>query len=61
MRACEDPPVPDSPLQGNAIRLTQELTETAKSVKALVDMLERDPQSLIFGKGRDEKTKADKK
>ena len=53
--------VPDSPLQGNAIRLTQELTETAKSVKSLVEMLERDPQSLIFGKkSRDEKAKDDK-
>ena len=42
--------VPDSPLQGNVIRLTKELTETAKSVRALVDLLERDPQSLLFGK-----------
>ena len=48
--------VPDSPLQGNVIRLTKELTETAKSVRALVDLLERDPQSLLFGKSaKDEK------
>lgn len=46
----------DSPLQGNVIRLTQELAETAKSARALVDMLERDPQSLLFGKkAKDEK------
>ncbi len=40
----------DSPLQGNVIRLTQELAATARSVKSLVEMLERDPQSLLFGK-----------
>ena len=46
----------DSPLQGNVIRLTQELAETAKSARALVDLLERDPQSLLFGKkAKDEK------
>ncbi len=46
----------DSPLQGNVIRLTQELADTAKSARALVDMLERDPQSLLFGKkAKDEK------
>ncbi len=40
----------DSPLQGNVIKLTQELAATAKSVRTLVEMLERDPQSLIFGR-----------
>lgn len=49
--------VPDSPLQGNVIRLTRELTETAKSVRALVDLLERDPQSLLFGKSAKEEKK----
>ncbi len=39
----------DSPLQGNVIKLTQELAATARSVRSLVEMLERDPQSLIFG------------
>jgi paraquat-inducible protein B len=49
--------VPDSPLQGNAIKLTKDLAETAKSVKALVDLLERDPQSLIFGRKKKEEKK----
>ena len=49
--------VPDSPLQGNVIRLTKELAETAKSVRALVDLLERDPQSLLFGKSAKEEKK----
>ncbi len=47
----------DSPLQGNVIRLTQELAETAKSARALVEMLERDPQSLLFGKKAKEEKK----
>ena len=47
----------DSPLQGNVIRLTQELAETAKSARALVDLLERDPQSLLFGKKAKEEKK----
>ena len=46
----------DSPLQGNVIRLAQELAETAKSARALIEMLERDPQSLLFGnKAKEEK------
>ncbi len=54
---------PDSPLQGNVIKLTQELAATARSVKSLVDMLESDPQSLIFGKDKKalEKRAEDKK
>ena len=51
--------VPDSPLQANVIRLTQELAETAKSARALVDLLEREPQSLLFGKK--DKPKEEKK
>ena len=46
-----------SPLQGNVIRLTQELAETAKSARVLVEMLERDPQSLLFGKKAKEEKK----
>lgn len=41
---------PNSPLQYNVIKLTGELEETARSIRALVDTLERNPQSLIFGK-----------
>ena len=41
---------PGAPLQFNLIELSGELSETARSIRALVDMLERDPDSLIFGK-----------
>lgn len=46
---------PDSPLQYNAIKMTSELEETARAIRTLIETLERDPQSLIFG--RDKKTK----
>ena len=41
---------PDSPLQFRFIELTEELAETARSIRALVDLLERNPNSIIFGK-----------
>ncbi|MFT7685568.1 MAG: paraquat-inducible protein B [Candidatus Azotimanducaceae bacterium] len=41
---------PDSPLQYNVIRVTGELEETAKAVRTIIEMLERQPQSLIFGR-----------
>ena len=37
---------PDAPLHD----LTRELSEAARALRSLVDMLERNPQSLIFGK-----------
>ena len=40
----------ESPLHYNAVRLTQELAATARSLRSLVEMLERNPQSLLFGK-----------
>ena len=42
---------PNSPLQYNIIKLTGELEETARSIRSLVDTLERHPQAFIFGKG----------
>ena len=42
---------PDSPLQYRMLELGEELTETARSIRTLVDLLERNPNSLIFGKG----------
>ncbi|PIP01550.1 MAG: paraquat-inducible protein B [Zetaproteobacteria bacterium CG12_big_fil_rev_8_21_14_0_65_54_13] len=33
-----------------AIRMTEELSETARSIRELVDMLERNPESVIIGK-----------
>lgn len=41
---------PESPLHGHTVRLAQELAATARSIRSLVDMLERNPQSLLFGK-----------
>ena len=41
---------PNSPLQYNLIQVTGELDETAKSIRALVESLERHPNSLIFGR-----------
>ena len=41
---------PDSPLHDRSSRLAEELGEAARSIRALVDMLQRDPQSLLFGK-----------
>ncbi len=41
---------PDSPLHDNASRLTEELGEAARAIRALVDMLQRDPQSVLFGR-----------
>lgn len=41
---------PDSPLQNRLIELTEELTETARSIRTLVDLFERNPNAIIFGK-----------
>lgn len=41
---------PDSPLYHHSLRLTQELAATARSLRHLVDMLERNPQALLLGK-----------
>ncbi|MBN2125079.1 MAG: MCE family protein [Deltaproteobacteria bacterium] len=41
---------PDSPLQLRWVELTEELAETARSIRTLVDLLERNPNSVIFGK-----------
>ena len=41
---------PGAPLQFHLIELSGELSETARSIRTLVDMLERNPDSLIFGK-----------
>ncbi len=43
---------PNSPAQYNLIKLTGELEETARSIRSLVDTLERNPQALIFGKDK---------
>ncbi len=40
----------DSPSQYRFNQMTEELAEMARSIRHLVDLLERDPQSIIFGK-----------
>lgn len=45
---------PSAPLHYNMVRMTGEIEETARAIRALVEMLERRPQSLIFGTGREE-------
>jgi paraquat-inducible protein B len=41
---------PDSALRYNLLQLIRELTQTSRSVRALSDTLQRDPNALIFGK-----------
>jgi paraquat-inducible protein B len=41
---------PNSPLQYNILQVTSELEETARALRSLVQMLERQPQSIIFGR-----------
>lgn len=41
---------PNSPMQYNVIKLTGELEEMARSIRSLVETLERHPQAFIFGK-----------
>ena len=40
----------DSPLQYQYIQMAEELTETARSIRVFVDLLERNPEAFIFGK-----------
>ncbi|MBI4984659.1 MAG: MCE family protein [Rhodocyclales bacterium] len=40
---------PEAPLHHHAVRLAQELTATTRSLRHLVDMLERNPQALLLG------------
>lgn len=45
---------PSSPLHYNMVNVTAELEETARAIRALVELLERRPQALIFGPGGEE-------
>jgi paraquat-inducible protein B len=40
---------PETPMHDGALRLTQELSSTARAIRSLVDMLERNPQALLLG------------
>ncbi|MGI9318580.1 MAG: hypothetical protein ACR2QW_14720, partial [bacterium] len=41
---------PNSPLQYNIIQVTSELEETARALRAMLEMLQRQPQAIIFGR-----------
>jgi len=42
---------PDAPLHYGTIQMIGELSEMARSIRSLVDLLEQNPESFIFGKG----------
>jgi paraquat-inducible protein B len=42
----------DSPLYYELLRVFKELTEAARSFRVMADYLERNPDALIYGKGK---------
>lgn len=42
---------PDAPLNYHLLEVTQELSLTARAIRGLINTLERQPESLLFGKG----------
>ena len=46
---------PDSALNYNARQVTEELSMAIRSIRSLLEYLERDPQALILGKEGDKK------
>ena len=50
LKLVNDALEPDAPLQYNVIKVTGELEETARAVRSLIETLERQPNSLIFGR-----------
>lgn len=41
---------PSAPMQHNVIKLTDELEEMSRAIRSLLQMIEREPNSLIFGR-----------
>ena len=52
---------PDAPMYHHALRLVEELTNTTRSLRYLIDMLERNPQALILGKKPEKQIKDQEK
>jgi paraquat-inducible protein B len=50
MALVDDAIAPGAPLHHHAVRLAQELTITTRSLRHLVETLERNPQALLLGK-----------
>ena len=40
----------DSPLQSRYIQMAEELADTARSIRTFVELLEHNPEAIIFGK-----------
>ncbi|MBF0454701.1 MAG: MCE family protein [Magnetococcales bacterium] len=53
MRQMEDVVGPDAPLNYRVTELSQELTLTARSIRSFIDSMNRKPESLVFGKGKE--------
>jgi paraquat-inducible protein B len=50
MKLLEDMLAPDAPTRESAQRALREVGETARSIRNFVDLLQRQPSSVIFGK-----------
>jgi paraquat-inducible protein B len=46
---------PDAPLNYRVMELSQELTSTSRSIRSFIDSMNRKPESLVFGKGGQER------
>jgi paraquat-inducible protein B len=46
---------PDAPLNYRVMELSQELTATSRSIRSFIDTINRKPESLVFGKGGQER------
>ena len=55
MRLMEDVIGPDAPLNYRVTELSGELTATARSIRTCIDSMNRKPESLVFGKGGQER------
>jgi paraquat-inducible protein B len=44
----------DSPLSREARTAMKEISDAARAIRILVDYLERHPDALIYGKGKDQ-------
>ncbi|HEV8713091.1 MAG TPA: MlaD family protein [Candidatus Binatia bacterium] len=54
MAAVQGFTAPSSPVQYELAKTLKELSETARSLRMLVDYLERHPNAVVFGRGRNE-------
>ena len=53
LQSADEMIAPDSPMRYDLARLIKELSEMARAVRTLSEHLERQPQSVIFGKQRE--------